>query len=342
MTALEISDVHAGYGDESVLRGTDLRIDEHRLVALLGPSGCGKTTLLRAIAGFHPVTQGRIIVGDRLVESPDRRVPAHRRRITVVPQEGALFPHLDVAANVAFGLKGRSRHDVAERVDRMLELVGLSAQRRRQPHELSGGQQQRVALARALAPQPDLVLLDEPFSSLDAQLRDQLRQDVRDMLVRERATALLVTHDQDEALSLADEVAVMHDGRVRQQDAPAALYAHPIDAWTARFLGDAVIVEARSIHGGRAETALGPIVVAGPGGARQVLLRPEQLRMGPTGVAGTVERASFHGHDSLVQVRLRDGSHVTVRTPGGPPGPGQDVRLTVAGPGWLLHEPTGA
>lgn len=337
MTALEIADVHAGYDDVPVLRGVHLLVEEHRLVALLGPSGCGKTTLLRAVAGFHPVAHGRIRVGDRVVESAESHVPAHRRRVAVVPQEGSLFPHLDVTANVAFGLKGRDRRDVADRVDRMLELVGLTEQRRRQPHELSGGQQQRVALARALAPEPDLVLLDEPFSSLDAQLRDQLRQDVRDMLLRERATALLITHDQQEALSLADEVAIMRDGRVRQQAGPATLYSRPADAWTARFLGDSVIVDATVLDsGGRAETVLGTIDVAGPRAARSVLLRPEQLRIGTEGVPGTVERTVFHGHDSLAHVRLADGTTVAVRTPGAAPGPGREVRLGVVGPGWLL------
>lgn len=337
MTSLSVRDLRAGYGRGDVLVGADLEVTAGSLVALLGPSGCGKTTLLRTIAGFHRASQGQVRVGDHVVEGPGRHVPSHRRRVTVVPQEGALFPHLDVAANIGFGLRGVA--DAAARVEEMLDLVGLAHERHRHPHQLSGGQQQRVALARALAPRPDLVLLDEPFSSLDAQLRDSLRQDVREMLAREKATALLVTHDQQEALSLADEVAVMRDGRVCQQATPATLYAQPVDTWTARFLGDSVIVDADvAADGSRAETVLGSLQVRGADGGRHLLLRPEQLRLGAVGVRGTVGRTTFHGHDSVVHVRLDSGSTVTVRTLGLAPAPGHEVSVGVEGPGWLLPD----
>ncbi|WP_374999658.1 ABC transporter ATP-binding protein [Aeromicrobium sp. CTD01-1L150] len=337
MTGLLVRGVRAGYTGVDVLHGTDLRVDSGTLVALLGPSGCGKTTLLRTIAGFHRTSDGEILVGHQVVETPEAATPSHRRRITLVPQEGALFPHLDVAANIAFGLKGGPRDEVRERVDQMLDLVGLQAERRRQPHQLSGGQQQRVALARALAPHPDLVLLDEPFSALDAHRRERVREEVRELLASEKATALLVTHDQQEALSLADEVAVMHEGLVRQQDVPSAVYSRPADTWTAQFVGDSVILDAE-VDGNRASTPLGPVTVDGPSGSSRVMLRPEQLRLGVGTVRATVRTTRFQGHESMVTAELAGGLEVTVRTRGVGPPPGRDVTVGVDGRGWLLPD----
>src|SRR5690606_15057930 len=249
------------------------------LTAVLGPSGCGKTTLLRCVAGFERVDAGEIRVGTRLVAGPRLHAAPERRRVAVVPQEGALFPHLSVAGNVAYGLDRAARR--SGRVEEVLALVGLAGYGDRMPHQLSGGQQQRVAVARALAPRPPLVLLDEPFSALDASLRAELRHDVRQALRADGATAVLVTHDQGEALSMADRVAVMRDGRIVQYGTPAEVYGQPVDAWVADFVGEAVLLPARA-DDAVAHTPLGPVACAGADrGEVTVLIRPEQVRVLP-------------------------------------------------------------
>jgi iron(III) transport system ATP-binding protein len=270
-------------------------------------------------------------------------VPAERRRVGVVPQEGALFPHLSVAENVGFGL-GRGR-DRGERIAAMLDLVGLSGAGHRSPHELSGGQQQRVALARALAPRPDVVLLDEPFAALDAGLRQDVRTQVRAALRAEHVTAVLVTHDQEEALSMADTVAVMRDGRIVQQGEPDEVYRHPRDPWVATFVGDAVIVPA-TVVGGEAVCALGRVpaiphdrsgldrIASGIGGD-SVLLRPEQLRLVAAGLGtpATVEDVVYFGHDALATLRL-EGTTVQTRVAGTAiPEIGATIGVLVDGPG---------
>ncbi|GAB3113059.1 ABC transporter ATP-binding protein [Streptomyces calidiresistens] len=338
--------------DGPVLRGLDLHAGAGDLVAVLGPSGCGKTTLLRVIAGFLRADAGTVTVGGRVLTAPGTHVPPERRAVGIVAQEGALFPHLDVARNVAFGLTDLSRAERRRRVAEMLDLVGLAEHGRRMPHELSGGQQQRVSLARALAPRPALVLLDEPFNALDSSLRHGLRADVRAALRAGGATALLVTHDQQEALSVADSVAVVRDGRVVQQDDPRRLYHHPVDARVARFVGDAVVLPGtvEGAAGDRAGTPLGEIRLpgdasagpagpVGPGTPVTVLLRPEQLLLRPPGTAvgGTVEDVHFYGHDAVVTVRVaglerpvevRHAGAVEVR-------PGDPTGLVVTGPALL-------
>ena len=214
---------------------------------MLGPSGCGKTTLLRLIAGFERVDAGRITVGGRVVSDPSTHLAAERRGVGFVPQEGALFPHLDVRSNIAFGLPRKERG--GPRVAELIDLLDLGGLEQRLPHELSGGQQQRVALARALAPTPELILLDEPFSSLDAGLRDRLRQEVRDILARAGVTTLFVTHDQAEALSIAETVAVMRDGIVEQAGTPEAIYSRPSSRWVADFLGEVEVVPGEAAAG---------------------------------------------------------------------------------------------
>ncbi|GLI01522.1 ABC transporter ATP-binding protein [Phytohabitans aurantiacus] len=331
---LSVTGVRKSYGDVVALDGVDLDVPAGTLVAVLGPSGCGKTTLLRCVAGFEHIHSGRIDVDGRRVAGAGPHVPPHRRRVAVVPQEGALFPHLNVAANVAFGLDRAARR--SGRVDEVLALVGLPGFGDRMPHQLSGGQQQRVAVARALAPRPPLVLLDEPFSALDAGLRADVRRDVRQALHTDGATALLVTHDQGEALSMADRVAVMNAGRIVQYGPPAAVYREPADPWVAGFVGEAVLLAA-TVDGTGAATALGRIALRGPApaGLHTVLLRPEQLRISDNGggVAATVVRHDFHGHDALVQLQLADGTRVTARvldtTP--PVVTGETVTVTVSG-----------
>ena len=287
---------HPGRPPVEALRGATLDADAGSLVAVLGPSGCGKTTLLRCIAGLERPDRGEIEIGGTTV-SGARPVPPERRRVGLVPQEGALFPHLDVGQNVAFGLRGQPRSDRRARVEEMLDLVGLPGMADRLPHQLSGGQQQRVAVARALAPEPVAVLLDEPFSALDASLRTDVREEVAATLRRRGVTTVLVTHDQTEALSLADRVAVMRDGRIVQVGSPEEVYRRPADLWTARFLG---------------EVALLPGAPSG----RVLACRPEQLRRADPDEPGardaTVVEVRFRGPDAQVVLRLGDGE-VTAR-----------------------------
>ena len=308
MTSLHITDLHKAFGSHAVLTGIDLTVPEGSLAAILGPSGSGKTTLLRVLAGFERADRGTIALGDQVVDDGHRFVPPERRGIGYVPQEGALFPHLTVLKNVAFGVPRRER--AARKLDELLEMVGLSGLGDRYPHQLSGGQQQRVALARALAIRPGIVLLDEPFSSLDAGLRSSVRADVQRVLREHGTTALLVTHDQDEALSMAEQVAVIRNGRVGQTGSPQNLYAHPGDPGIARFLGDANLVPC-TVEGGVATTPFGLLAVRAGGtasGARHsiALVRPEQLAVstdihGP-GLTARVVRNQFHGHDTVVTV----------------------------------------
>jgi len=327
VSELVVSGLDKRFGTTDVLRGLDLTVSTGMLAGVLGPSGCGKTTLLRVIAGFERPDAGTVIVGGRTVAGPGVDVPPERRRVGIVPQEGALFPHLPVAGNVGFGLpRGADR---AARVAEVLELVGLPGYGGRMPHELSGGQQQRVALARALAPKPALVLLDEPFSSLDTGLRATVRDEVRAVLRAAGATAVLVTHDQQEALSMADTVAVVRDGRVVQAAPPDELYRAPADLGVAMFVGEAVVLPGRAADGG-VDCALGRLPLRGPGragGCGTVVIRPEQVLLGPagSGVPAAVTGTVFYGHDALVQLTLLDGAdktegglRVTARTQGRP------------------------
>jgi iron(III) transport system ATP-binding protein len=341
MAALTVTAASKTYGSVPALTGVHFAVPTGALVAVLGPSGCGKTTLLRCVAGLERLDGGEIRVAGALVAGSRSHVPAHRRRIALVPQEGALFPHLSVADNVGYGLGRVARR--SDRVAEVLALVGLDAHHRRMPHELSGGQQQRVALARALAPRPPLILLDEPFSALDAGLRAELRHDVRDALRADGATAVLVTHDQGEALSLADHVVVMRDGAVVQSGTPADVYSSPADSWVARFVGDAMLLSG-TVHDGRARTVAGDAMLIDGVGTRDrnavtVLIRPEQLRLSPVdpGAAGQVTarilRHDFHGHDTLTVVGLPDGTELLSRSlnDGAPAETGTAVTLRIHG-----------
>ena len=303
----------AGHPPVRALSGVDLDITDGTLAAVLGPSGCGKTTLLRTMAGMERADGGTIAVGDRVLTDAGSHVAPERRRIGLVPQEGALFPHLDVAGNVAFGLRRLASDERRRRVDELLELVDLAGHGGRRPHELSGGQQQRVALARALAPRPAVVLLDEPFSALDTALRSSLRDEVADVLAATGTTAILVTHDQEEALSLADHVAIMRDGRIVQAGTPTDLYRRPVDRWTARFLGDANELPGRRTSPTSTEvgTPLGtvgldPLSPQPPGTELTVLVRPEQIVRddGPGSVGAVVERVRFRGSDADVTLTV--------------------------------------
>jgi iron(III) transport system ATP-binding protein len=339
MTTLTICDVRKRFGGTTALAGIDLQVPDGGVTAVLGPSGCGKTTLLRLVAGFGDPDGGTISFDDEQVFGPGRSLPAQRRRVGYVPQEGALFPHVNIAANIGFGLS-RAERRAGRRVAELLDLVGLDARlARRYPHQLSGGQQQRVALARALAPRPCLVLLDEPFSSLDAGLRLNTASSVVEALRADQTTALLVTHDQNEALSLADQVAVMTAGRIAQAGTPQAVYNSPSDPTVAAFVGAAVLVPA-AVTGRTARSDLGELPVpAGTGqGDARLLVRPEQIRLGLTesdgDVPGQVTEVMYFGHDATVRIRLdRSDLLLTARIPGTRlPEPGTRVWITVAGP----------
>jgi iron(III) transport system ATP-binding protein len=308
------------FGPRVVLDDLDLDVVPRGVTSILGPSGGGKTTLLRMIAGFEPIDAGTIVVHGRVVAGHGRPVPPERRRIGIVPQEGALFPHLSVGANVGFGLpRGPVRR---ARVAECLELVDLRGLERARPHELSGGQQQRVALARALAPRPELVLLDEPFSSLDTGLRAQVRADVCDALARAGATAILVTHDQEEALSVARAVGVLLDGRLAQVADPITLYQSPVSRAVAEFVGDAVVLRG-TVEDGWVQCPLGRLPCV-PGtmaaGAVDVVTRPEQIVLcphsgpdrGSDSITATVTGRSFFGADATVELQLH-GADVVVR-----------------------------
>jgi iron(III) transport system ATP-binding protein len=343
VSGLVVSGLHKAFGTQSVLRGVDLDVPEGSLTAILGSSGSGKTTLLRMLAGFERPDRGSIRVGDKVVDDERVHLAPQARGIGYVPQEGALFPHLDVAANIGFGL-GRRRRPA--RVAELLELADLGALARRYPHELSGGQQQRVALARALATQPRLMLLDEPFSSLDASSRASVRAEVASVLARAGTTAVLVTHDQDEALSLADQVAVLRDGRFVQHGPPDEIYARPRDAAVASFVGDANLLRGEP-DGASVRTVLGRLHLVEPlrpgSGPVVVLVRPEQIALVGDGVEGSVNgvvrHCDYYGHDTVLVVDVvSDGTGpdapepVQVRLAGESPlRPGAHVVLLVGG-----------
>jgi iron(III) transport system ATP-binding protein len=353
MSAIELESVAKRFGSTAVLRGVDLSVSIGSITAVLGASGSGKTTLLRLIAGFEPVDGGTLTLNGQLVDDGRRMLSPQHRGIGYVPQEGALFPHLTVTANIAFGLSRGERGKVRD----LLELIGLSELARRYPHQLSGGQQQRVALARALAVNPDVVLLDEPFGALDASLRGELRRDVMRILAETGTTAVLVTHDQDEALALADQVVLLADGRVRAAAAPRELYRDPPDEATAISIGEVNILPAHA-SSGHARCALGSIPISrngGVDGASRLLLRPEQLLLYRQPVEraprGAVIEVQYHGHDALARVRLRgDEDRGTPPGHAGPillarvPGdlelePGQEVWIEVTGPGRAWSDP---
>jgi iron(III) transport system ATP-binding protein len=310
VSQLTVEGLWKGYGQNPVLKGVELDVPAGSLTAVLGLSGCGKTTLLRVIAGFERAERGRVLLAGRTLDDGHTYLPTEKRGIGYVPQEGALFPHLNVEANVGFALSRAERR--GKTVDALLEMVGVAALAGRLPSELSGGEQQRVALARALARRPQALLLDEPFSSLDASLRVRVREEVHALLSEQGVTTVLVTHDQEEALSLADGVAVLRDGTIVQQGAPAELYEQPVDERLARFLG-AVNLLAASFEGSVARTALGALELrAGgsrAGGVGTVLVRPEQLEVqlqapaARRGLEGRVEQCRYYGHDALLQIR---------------------------------------
>ena len=302
-------------GSAPAVNDVTLRVRPGEFLTVLGPSGGGKTTMLRLLAGFERPTRGRIQIGERIVADDSRFTPPEQRRVGMVFQDYALFPHVDVTGNIAFGLRG-AKHERDRRVKELLALVGLSDFGARMPHELSGGQQQRVALARALAPNPDILLLDEPFSNLDTGLRAQVRSHVRHILHETETTAIFVTHDQQEALSLSDEIAVIFEGRLAQVATPHIIYNRPINTQVAHFIGEANFLPAQA-HGMTADCRLGTVNLYLPKtGAVELMFRPEALAVsfGEDGTPATVRWREFHGHYQRLGLLLDDGAELTART----------------------------
>jgi iron(III) transport system ATP-binding protein len=311
---VEVRGLWKTFDSAPVLRDVSLAVEAGQVLALLGPSGCGKTTLLRTIAGLEVPDAGEVEVSGRVLTSGPDVVPPERRQVGMVFQDWALFPHLSVAANVGYGLPRSERR--GSRVADALAMVGLAGLGARMPGTLSGGQQQRVALARALAPRPSVLLLDEPFSNLDTTLRVQVRAEVHRLLGALGVTTVFVTHDQEEAFVLGDEVAVMSEGRIVQQATPAAIYDHPASPWVASFVGEANLLPGAA-RGDDADTALGRVALrAGIGGPATVLVRPEDVAVS-AGDAARVAAVEYYGHDTVYQLDV-GGLIVRARATGAP------------------------
>jgi iron(III) transport system ATP-binding protein len=345
-TVLAIKGLTKSFNEHTVLHDIDLDLEVGTTTAVVGSSGCGKTTLLRLIAGFEAPDAGTVTIGGKQVASAKSAVAPHRRGVGYVAQDGALFPHLTVGQNIAYGLRDADRNQVRARVSELLETVSLDASyASRRPHQLSGGQQQRVALARALARHPVLMLLDEPFSALDTGLRASTRKAVAGMLAEAGVTTLLVTHDQEEALSIADQVAVMRDGRFTQVGSPQQVYRHPTDRFTAEFLGDCISLPC-TVASGVADCALGrvPVQDSAVDGPATLLLRPEQLVATVVSDSerldgvGTVTAAEFLGHDVLLTIDpAGEAAPLIVRQHSlSPPPIDAKVRIEVVGAGVAL------
>jgi iron(III) transport system ATP-binding protein len=328
MNLLEVEALRHGYNGREVVRGLDFALPRGAIGCLLGPSGCGKTTVLRCIAGFETLRAGSIRINGTLVSGPGVMLAPEKRRIGMVFQDYALFPHLPVAQNIAFGLSALARDAREARVREMAELVRLAGALGQYPHELSGGQQQRVALARALAPRPELLLLDEPFSNLDVELRERLSLEVREIIKASGATAVLVTHDQHEAFAMADEVGVMHDGRIQQWDSAYNLYHRPANRFVADFVGQGVFLPAKVLNSRSVEIELGVLEgeipsacqigcdACGKGCLADVLLRPDDVMhddAAPT--QAEVVHKAFRGAEILYTLRLASGRRVLALVP---------------------------
>jgi iron(III) transport system ATP-binding protein len=319
--SLVFRELRHAYGPKRVLNGVDLAIRAGEIVCLLGPSGDGKTTLLRLASGLEAVQAGRVEIAGRIVAEPGREVPPEERHVGFVFQDYALFPHLSVEENVAFGLRRAPRGERKWRIMDALARVGLEAYASAYPHMLSGGQQQRVALARALAPRPAVLLLDEAFASLDARLREQVRDDTLHVLQEAGIATLIVTHDAEEAMFMADRIALLREGRIEQVGSPTELYLHPASRFVATFLGEVNRLPGRRT-GNAVETAIGHVPLGdAPDGPLEVLLRPEGLRVDPGGEGAEVEACRLLGATTLVHLAVPDGQggllHLHARLPPG-------------------------
>ncbi|KAB2321362.1 ABC transporter ATP-binding protein [Betaproteobacteria bacterium SCN1] len=327
MAELVLDSVSQSYGGRAIIDRLSFTLPQGAIGCLLGPSGCGKTTALRCISGFEPIREGTIRIDGETVSRPGWMLAAEKRRVGMVFQDYALFPHLTVAGNVGFGLRGQSPADVHARVEALLDLVGLSGHADQHPHQLSGGQQQRVALARALAPRPRLILMDEPFSNLDVELRERLSLEVRDILKREAMTALIVTHDQNEAFALADWIGVMHEGRIQQWASPYDLYHEPANRFVADFVGQGALLVGEVLDERQIRIELGVLNGRLPaahdgddayacGRQVDVLLRPDDIvHDDDSPLQAEVENKAFRGAEFLYTLRLPSGQRALSLVP---------------------------
>jgi iron(III) transport system ATP-binding protein len=323
---LKLNHISQSYATHQILRGLSLELGTGDIACLLGPSGCGKTTVLRAIAGFESISDGEIILNGERVSAPGITVPAEKRRIGMVFQDYALFPHLTVAANVGFGLHGQSSIERNKRVEELLQTVGLEGNGKAYPHELSGGQQQRVALARALAPRPNLLLMDEPFSNLDVELRERLSLEVREILKQQGTTAIIVTHDQHEAFAMGDVIGVMYQGEIQQWDTAYNLYHLPKNRFVADFVGQGVLLPGKVLNANQVQIELGILNRKTPGvnsaadcnngNEVEVLLRPDDIiHDDASPLLAKVEHKAFRGAEILYALRLPSGNRVLSLVP---------------------------
>lgn len=333
---LEVRDVARRYAGRAAVDAASFDLRAGRVASLLGPSGCGKSTLLRMIAGLEPVDEGEIRIDGKPVSSRGLAVPPEDRGVGLVFQDNALFPHLDVSDNIGFGLKGLAPAERHSRVDSLLRRFQIAHLASAWPHQLSGGEQQRVAIARAMAREPSLLLLDEPFSSLDGHLRAQVRRSLLADLRDTGTTVLVVTHDPDEAMMMADDLILMSEGRILQVGSSESCYRRPVSAAAARLLGEAIVLSA-SVAGGLAQTVLGSVPAAGlPDGPAEIILRPEALRLGEGASTGVVEAVRFGGSGYVVDLTVGD-QRFSIRHPDNPSALGDVVRLGIApGAGHIL------
>jgi len=318
---LEVKNIDVCYGSQQIINELSFTLEDGKIGCLLGPSGCGKTTVLRTIAGFEQPTQGQVLIRDRMVADRKTSLPPEKREIGMVFQDFALFPHLSVEENIRFGIKKWSKKDQHARVTELLAMIGMPALGNAYPHQLSGGQQQRVALARAMAPKPSILLLDEPFSSMDVELRVKLAREVRLILKQENITAILVTHDQNEAFAMADEICVMNEGRIQQHDTAYNLYHKPVNRFVADFIGEGVIVPGMVVGINTVNTELGNIHGHVPHGCKpgclvDVLIRPDDiLHDDEASEKAVVVESAFRGSDFLYTLRMPSGIEVLSLVP---------------------------
>ena len=313
---LNLKEVSIAYGNNVVVNDVSLQLQKGEIGCFLGPSGCGKTTLLRAIAGFEPVKQGEILLDNTAVSSSNQHLAPEKRNIGMVFQDFALFPHLSVADNIAFGIRHLKRVEQQKRIQQLLDMVSLGDYGKRYPHELSGGQQQRIALIRALAPKPSLLLLDEPFSSMDVELRAELSTEVRDIIKHENITAILVTHDQNEAFIVADSIGVMKQGRLRQWANGYQLSHQPADAFVADFVGQGVFFDGEVINDEEIKTDLTTVKGKVPEGCLadckvHVFIRPDDIIIdGKAPLKAIVIGREFQGANYMYRLKLANGSEL--------------------------------
>ncbi len=321
MSTLTLENIYIEYDGTTIVHDINLTVQDGDIGCLLGPSGCGKTTLLRAIAGFEPIKSGIIRLGEQVISSTSVHIPPEQRNIGMVFQDYALFPHLSVGDNIAFGIRQQSSAKKRQRIQELLKLVDLAGYENRYPHELSGGQQQRIALARALAPRPKLLLMDEPLGSQDLELREILAKEVRDILKREGTTAILVTHDQHEAFAMADEIGVLGYGRLQQWDKGYQLYHQPDNRFVAEFIGQGSLLPGTVISAHRLATPLGEISTVIPDDcqadcALNVLIRPDDIQLTESGErSAQITSRAFRGAHYLYTLGLTDGHHILALAP---------------------------